>query len=180
MLQNDEFRSIITALGTGIGDDFDISGLRYNKIIILADADQDGAHIRAILLTFFYRYMRPLITEGHVYIGMAPLYRVQKPNKPPVYCYDDAALKSAMKQVSGKNYTLQRYKGLGEMNPEQLWETTMNPQGRKLTCVTIDDAAEVEHLVTVLMGDRVQSRKEYIFEYADFNRSNAVFEKIKE
>ena len=180
VLQNDEFRSIITALGTGIGDDFDISGLKYNKIIILADADQDGAHIRAILLTFFYRYMRPLITEGHVYIGMAPLYRVQKANQPPVYCYDDPALKQAMRNVSGKNYTLQRYKGLGEMNPEQLWETTMNPQNRKLTCVTIDDAAEVEHLVTVLMGDRVQSRKEYIFEYADFNRGNAVFEKIKE
>ena len=180
VLQNDEFRSIITALGTGIGDDFNIESLKYNKIIILSDADQDGAHIRAILLTFFYRYMRPLITEGHVYIGMAPLYRVQKPNQPPVYCYDDAALKAAMRQVNGKNYTLQRYKGLGEMNPEQLWETTMNPQGRKLTCVTIEDAAEVEHLVTVLMGDRVQSRKEYIFEYADFNRSSAVFEKIKE
>ncbi|MBQ1820685.1 MAG: DNA gyrase subunit B [Clostridia bacterium] len=180
VLQNDEFRSIITALGTGIGDDFDISSLKYNKIIILADADQDGAHIRAILLTFFYRYMRPLITEGHVYIGMAPLYRVQKTNQAPVYCYDDAALKTAMRSISGKNYTLQRYKGLGEMNPEQLWETTMNPQGRRLTRVTIEDAAEVEHLVTVLMGDKVQSRKEYIFEYADFNRSNAVFEKIKE
>ncbi|MBQ5992163.1 MAG: DNA gyrase subunit B [Clostridia bacterium] len=180
VLQNDEFRSIITALGTGIGDDFDISSLKYNKIIILADADQDGAHIRAILLTFFYRYMRPLITEGHVFIGMAPLYRVQKANQPPVYCYDDPALKAAMRNISGKNYTLQRYKGLGEMNPEQLWETTMNPQGRRLTRVTIEDAAEVEHLVTVLMGDKVQSRKEYIFEYADFNRSSAVFEKIKE
>ena len=180
VLQNDEFRSIITALGTGIGDDFDISALKYNKIIILADADQDGAHIRAILLTFFYRYMRPLITEGHVYIGMAPLYRVQKANQPPIYCYDDPALKAAMRNISGKNYTLQRYKGLGEMNPEQLWETTMNPQGRRLTRVTIEDAAEVEHLVTVLMGDKVSSRKEYIFEFADFNRSSAVFEKIKE
>ena len=180
VLQNDEFRSIITALGTGIGDDFDITALRYNKIIILADADQDGAHIRAILLTFFYRYMRPLITEGHVYIGMAPLYRVQKANQQPIYCYDDPALKAAMRGITGKNYTLQRYKGLGEMNPEQLWETTMNPERRRLTRVTIEDAAEVEHLVTVLMGDKVQSRKEYIFEYADFNRSNAVFEKIKE
>lgn len=179
VLQNEEFRSIITAVGTGIGEDFDIKNLRYNKIIILADADQDGAHIRAILLTFFYRYMRPLITEGHVYIGMAPLYRVQKPNQPPVYCYDDAALKQAIRHV-GKNYTLQRYKGLGEMNPDQLWETTMNPNGRRLTRVSIDDAAEVEHLVTVLMGDKVQSRKEYIFEYADFNRQSAVFEKIKE
>ncbi len=180
VLQNEEFRSIITALGTGIGDDFDISALRYNKIIILADADQDGAHIRAILLTFFYRYMRPLITEGHVYIGMAPLYRIQKTNQPPLYCYDDNALKSAMRSVGGKNYTLQRYKGLGEMNPEQLWETTMNPHGRRLTRVGIEDAAEVEHLVTVLMGDKVQSRKEYIFEYADFNRKNAMFEKMKE
>ncbi|MBR5346858.1 MAG: type IIA DNA topoisomerase subunit B [Deltaproteobacteria bacterium] len=180
VLANEEFRSIITALGTGIAEDFDLSSLKYYKVIILADADQDGAHIRAILLTFFYRYMRPLITEGHVYIGMAPLYRVQKANQQPIYCYDDPALKAAMRGITGKNYTLQRYKGLGEMNPEQLWETTMNPERRRLTRVTIEDAAEVEHLVTVLMGDKVQSRKEYIFEYADFNRQSAVFEKIKE
>ncbi len=136
VLQNEEFRSIITALGTGIGEDFDIKNLKYDKVIILADADQDGAHIRAILLTFFYRYMRELINQGHVYIGMAPLYRVQKKDGKPIYCYDDPALKQALKTV-GKNYTLQRYKGLGEMNPEQLWETTMDPAARRLTRVHI-------------------------------------------
>ncbi len=177
VLQNEEFRSMITAIGTGIGEDFDISSLKYDKIIILADADQDGAHIRSILLTFFYRYMKPLITEGHVYIGLPPLYRVQKGSK-LVYCYDDEELRRATRTV-GRGYVLQRYKGLGEMNPEQLWETTMNPQNRQLVRVTIDDAADVEHLVTVLMGDKVQSRKEYIFENADFNRRrDDVFEKM--
>ena len=179
VLQNEEFRSIITALGTGIGEDFDLTGLRYDKVIILADADQDGAHIRAILLTFFYRYMRRLITEGHVYIGMAPLYRVQKKDGPPQYCYDDPALKIALRSV-GKNYTLQRYKGLGEMNAEQLWETTMDPSCRRLVRVGIEDAADVEHLVTVLMGDKVQSRKEYIFAYADFNKDKTAFEKLRD
>lgn len=178
VLQNEEFRSIITALGTGIGEDFNLSNLRYDKVIILSDADQDGAHIRAILLTFFYRYMKELITDGHVYIGMAPLYRVQKKDEEPIYCYDDSALKEALKSV-GKNYTLQRYKGLGEMNPEQLWETTMDPAHRRLIRVNIEDAADVEHLVTVLMGDKVQSRKEYIFEYADFNKDKTAFEKLK-
>lgn len=177
VLQNEEFRSMITAIGTGIGEDFDMQSLKYDKIIILADADQDGAHIRSILLTFFYRYMKPLITEGHVYIGLSPLYKVQKGSK-TLYCYDDEELRQATRSV-GKGYTLQRYKGLGEMNPEQLWETTMNPENRQLVRVTIDDAADVEHLVTVLMGDKVQSRKEYIFEYADFNRKKSeVFEKM--
>lgn len=177
VLQNEEFRSMITAIGTGIGEDFDMQSLKYDKIIILADADQDGAHIRSILLTFFYRYMKPLITEGHVYIGLSPLYKVQKGSK-TLYCYDDEELRQATRSV-GKGYTLQRYKGLGEMNPEQLWETTMNPENRQLVRVTIDDAADVEHLVTVLMGDKVQSRKEYIFEYADFNRKKSeAFEKM--
>ena len=166
VLQNEEFRSMITAIGTGIGEDFDIASLRYDKIIILADADQDGAHIRSILLTFFYRYMKPLITEGHVYIGLPPLYRVHKGGR-SVYCYDDGELRRATRAM-GRGYALQRYKGLGEMNPEQLWETTMDPQNRQLVRVTIEDAADVEHLVTVLMGDKVQSRKEYIFENADF------------
>ena len=178
VLQNEEFRSMITAIGTGIGEDFDIRQLRYDKIIILADADQDGGHIRSILLTFFYRYMKQLITEGHVYIGMPPLYRVQK-GKETTYYYDDAALQKAQRSL-GRNYTLQRYKGLGEMNPEQLWETTMDPEHRQLMRVTIDDAADVEHLVTVLMGDKVQSRREYIFEFADFNRSkDEVFDKMR-
>ena len=179
VLQNEEFRSMITAIGTGIGEDFDIASLRYDKIIILADADQDGAHIRSILLTFFYRYMKPLITEGHVYIGLPPLYRVHKGGR-SVYCYDDGELRRATRAM-GRGYALQRYKGLGEMNPEQLWETTMDPQNRQLVRVTIEDAADVEHLVTVLMGDKVQSRKEYIFENADFNRRrDDVFEKMTE
>ena len=159
VLANEEFRSIITALGTGIGEGFTLENLKYNKIIILSDADQDGAHIRAILLTFFYRYMRELIMDGHVYIGQPPLYKVQK-GKDAQYVYDDAALAKALKGV-GKNYTLQRYKGLGEMNPEQLWETTMNPEHRSLVQVTIEDAADVEHIVTILMGDKVAPRKEY-------------------
>jgi DNA gyrase subunit B len=179
VLQNEEFRSVITAVGTGIGEDFDISSLKYDKIIILSDADQDGAHIRAILLTFFYRYMKELITEGHVYIGLSPLYKVQK-DKKSLYCYDDDELRAATRAV-GRGYTIQRYKGLGEMNPEQLWETTMNPDGRKLVRVCIEDAADVEHLVVVLMGDKVQSRKEYIFENADFNKPKSeTYEKLKD
>ncbi|HPE16574.1 MAG TPA: DNA gyrase subunit B, partial [Oscillospiraceae bacterium] len=126
VLQNEEFRSVITAVGTGIGEDFDISQLKYDKVIILSDADQDGAHIRAILLTFFYRYMKELVTEGHVYIGLSPLYKVQKGEK-RLYCFSDDELRAATREV-GKGYTIQRYKGLGEMNPEQLWETTMNPE----------------------------------------------------
>ena len=170
VLANDEFRSIITALGTGIGEGFNLANLKYNKIIILSDADQDGAHIRAILLTFFYRYMRELIMDGHVFIGQPPLYKIQR-GKDAQYVYDDAALAKALKG-SGKNgsYTLQRYKGLGEMNPEQLWETTMNPEHRSLIQVTIEDAADVEHIVTILMGDKVAPRKEYISEFADFNK----------
>ncbi len=168
VLQNEEFRSVITALGTGIGEDFDLSHLKYNKVIILSDADQDGAHIRAILLTFFFRYMKELITDGHVYIGMPPLYRVAKGGD-VTYCYDDRALEQTLKKV-GRNYTLQRYKGLGEMNPEQLWETTMNPDGRKLVQVTIEDFAEVDRRVTILMGDKVEPRRNYISEFADFNK----------
>ncbi len=177
VLANEEFRSIITALGTGIGEDFDITRLKYNKVIILSDADQDGAHIRAILLTFFFRYMRQLITEGHVYIGMPPLYKVAKGDK-VVYCYDDNALPKAIQQV-GRGYTLQRYKGLGEMNPEQLWETTMNPDGRKLMQVGIEDFVEVERRVTILMGDKVEPRREYISQYANFNKEDN-FEPVNE
>ena len=170
VLQNEEFRTIITALGTGIGEDFKLENLKYHKIIILADADQDGAHIRAILLTFFYRYMKELITEGHIYIGMPPLYRVQK-GSAVQYVYDDRALPPVLKQM-GKGYAIQRYKGLGEMNPEQLWETTMNPAGRTLTQVTLQDAALAEKMVSVLMGEKVEQRKEYISRYADFNKAD--------
>lgn len=170
VLANEEFRSLITALGTGIGEEFDITKLKYNRVIILSDADQDGAHIRAILLTFFFRYMRELVTEGHVYIGMPPLYKVAKGGK-TIYCYDDNALPAAIKSI-GRGYTLQRYKGLGEMNPEQLWETTMNPDGRKLMQVTIEDLTEADRRVTVLMGDKVEPRKAYISAYANFNKQD--------
>ena len=170
VLANEEFRSLITALGTGIGEEFDITKLKYNRVIILSDADQDGAHIRAILLTFFFRYMRELVTEGHVYIGMPPLYKVARGGK-TIYCYDDNALPAAIKSI-GRGYTLQRYKGLGEMNPEQLWETTMKPDGRKLMQVTIEDLTEADRRVTVLMGDKVEPRKAYISAYANFNKQD--------
>lgn len=167
VLANEEFRSIITALGTNIDRDFNIDSLKYHKVIILSDADQDGAHIRAILLTFFYRYMRELITEGHVYIGMPPLYLIKYGNK-DIYAYDDKELTALLPK--GKNYTLQRYKGLGEMNPDQLWHTTMDPASRKLTQVTIEDGAESERLITILMGDKVEPRREYISQHANFNK----------
>lgn len=175
VLENDECRSIITALGTGIGEDFELKNLKYHKIIILSDADQDGAHIRALLLTFFYRYTKELITGGHVYMGMPPLYKVQKGNN-VTYAYDDEELARITKGMKG--YTLQRYKGLGEMNPEQLWETTLNPENRSLVRVTIEDAAYVEQLVTLLMGDKVAPRKEYITEHANFNRVDSFEDKI--
>lgn len=170
ILANEEYCSLITALGTGIDDDFDITQLKYNKIIILADADQDGGHIRSLLLTFFYRYMKPLITEGHVYIGTPPLYRLEKSStKELIYCYSDEERIAAAEKL-GRGYVIQRYKGLGEMDPEQLWETTMNPAHRTLVQVTIEDATEAERLVTVLMGDKVDVRRQYIIENANFNK----------
>ena len=176
VLANDEFRSIITALDTGLEEDFNINKLKYHKIVILSDADQDGAHIRAILLTFFFRYMRPLITGGHVFIGMPPLYKISS-GKSIKYAYSD---KELLEYTKGKkNYTIQRYKGLGEMNPEQLWETTLNPDNRSLIRVTIDDVAEADRMVTVLMGDKVEPRKEYISENAEFNKKD-LYESIGE
>ena len=169
VLGNDEFRSLITALGTGIGEDFQLKNLKYHKVIILSDADQDGAHIRAILLTFFYRYMRELVTAGHVFIGMPPLYLIKKGDR-QIYCYDDRELKKALTGLKG--YTLQRYKGLGEMNPEQLWETTMDRAHRKLMQVTLEDAAAAEQMVSLLMGDRVDPRREYIIAHADFSKED--------
>ena len=168
VLANEEFRSIISALNAGIGDDFNLENLRYNKVVILADADQDGAHIRAILLTFFYRYMKELITDGHVFIGLPPLYRLSKKDQVE-YVFSDAELPEATKRF-GSGYKLSRYKGLGEMNPEQLWETTMDPKERTLVRVTIEDAAEAEKLITVLMGDAIDARKEYIINNANFNK----------
>ena len=168
VLSNEEFRSLITALGTSIDEGFNLANLKYHKVIILSDADQDGAHIRAILLTFFFRYMKELVTNGHVYIGMPPLYKVQKGSK-VWYAYDDKELQKCIK-AAGKGYTLQRYKGLGEMNPEQLWATTMDPEQRKLMQVTIEDAALADRRITILMGDKVEPRRDYITEHADFNK----------
>lgn len=175
IVKNDEIMSIINALGTGFYKDFDLSGLKYHKIIILADADQDGAHIRCILLTFFFRYMKELILNGNIYIGMPPLYKITEKDK-VTYAYDDEELEKTM-AVIGKNYSLQRYKGLGEMNPEQLWETTMNPKSRMLMRVTVEDAAEADRLITTLMGDEVEPRKQYIYEFANFNKVDK-FKKI--
>ncbi len=169
VLANEEFRSIITALGTGIEADFDLNSLKYHKVIILADADQDGAHIRAILLTFFYRYMRELVADGHVFIGMPPLYAVKKGDTIR-YAYDDRELKRVTKGLKG--YTVQRYKGLGEMNPEQLWETTMDPKGRKLMQVTLEDAVQEDNIISVLMGDKVEPRRDYITSHAEFNKAD--------
>lgn len=168
VLANEEIRTIIASLGTGVGEDFDISSLKFHKVIILSDADQDGAHIRAILLTFFFRYMKELITNGNVYIGMPPLYKISKKDQVE-YVYSDKELPDAIKRF-GKGYAIQRYKGLGEMNPEQLWETTMDPKKRSLVRVGIDDVANAELLITTLMGDDVDSRKKYLSEYVDFNK----------
>lgn len=170
VLANEEIRTIIAALGTGVGEDFDISSLKFHKVIILSDADQDGAHIRAILLTFFFRYMKELITSGKVYMGMPPLYKVSKRDVVE-YVYSDRELPDAIKRV-GKGYTIQRYKGLGEMNPDQLWDTTMDPNKRTLVRVGIDDVANAELLITTLMGDDVEARKKYLAEYVDFNKKD--------
>ena len=170
VLGNEEIRTMISALETGIGEDYNADNLRYHKVIILSDADQDGGHIRAILLTFFFRYMRQLITDGHVFVGLPPLYKVYKKNYTE-YVYSDYELPAAIERA-GKGYQIQRYKGLGEMNPEQLWETTMDPDKRTLVQVTIDDAAEAEKMVTTWMGDNIDARKAYIAEHANFNRQD--------
>ena len=170
ILANEEIRSIISALGTGILGDFNLDNLKYNKVIILSDADTDGAHIRAILLTFFYRYMRSLVNEGHVYIGMPPLYKVYKKDVSE-YAYDDKELEEKI-QIVGRGYQIQRYKGLGEMNPEQLWETTLDPKRRTLMRVTVEDAVSAEKIITTLMGDKVDERRNYISRYADFNKAD--------
>jgi DNA gyrase subunit B len=173
VIENEEFRSIITALGTGFDGVFEESDLKYHKVIILADADQDGAHIRAILLTFFYRYFRDLMTAGHIYIGRPPLYRVSRGSK-SIYAYTETELRAAQAEL-GKDSSVQRYKGLGEMNPEQLWETTMNPANRRLFRVDLDDVAEAERLVTLLMGDNAEPRKRYISEHANFDKEDSFY-----
>ncbi|HYJ34301.1 MAG TPA: DNA topoisomerase (ATP-hydrolyzing) subunit B [Candidatus Binatia bacterium] len=166
MLSNEEIRTIITALGTGIDDEFDADKARYHKIIIMTDADVDGAHIRTLLLTFFFRHMRPLIERGYVYIAMPPLYRIAK-GKDVRYAYNDAEREKALEEIGRKGIHLQRYKGLGEMNPDQLWSTTMDPEFRSVSKVTLDDLVEADQIFTILMGDQVEPRRKFIEEYAD-------------
>ena len=168
-LESSEIRAMVTAFGTSIGETFDIAKLRYGKIILMTDADVDGAHIRTLILTFLYRYMKDLITEGNVYIACPPLYKVAS-GKQIIYAYNDLELKNVLGQMNQENkkYTIQRYKGLGEMNPEQLWETTMNPDGRLLLKVSIDNAREADILFDKLMGDKVEPRREFIEEHAEY------------
>ena len=163
ILNADSIRSMVTAFGAGIGKDFDVSKLRYNRVIIMTDADVDGAHIRTLLLTFFYRYMRPLIDEGHVFIAQPPLYKVSK-GKKEIYAYTDEELESALNEMGGKDSSvdIQRYKGLGEMNANQLWDTTMNPEERILLKATVEDAIAADEIFTILMGDKVEPRREFI------------------
>jgi len=164
IVENAEITAMITALGTGVGDDFDISKLRYHKIIIMTDADVDGNHIACLLLTFFYRYMQPLIEKGYVYIAQPPLYKIGK-GKKAVYIYNEKAKEKTLENM-GKKVSIQRYKGLGEMNPGQLWKTTMDPGNRVLKQVTIEDAVESDEIFTVLMGDKVAPRRKFIQDHA--------------
>ncbi len=170
---NDKLNPVILAVGAGIGPDFDITKIRYGKVIIMADADVDGAHIRTLLLTFFFRYMRPLIENGNVYLAQPPLYKLSKKGMEDLYCYTDEDLEKAYKELEEKGITreqlgLQRYKGLGEMNPEQLWETTMDPEKRILIKVTMDDAIKADEIFTLLMGDEVEPRREFIQKNAKY------------
>ncbi|RYL90894.1 DNA topoisomerase (ATP-hydrolyzing) subunit B [Sporolactobacillus sp. THM7-4] len=168
ILSNAEIRAMITALGTGVGEDFDLSKARYHKIIIMTDADVDGAHIRTLLLTFFYRFMRPLLENGYVYIAQPPLYRVQH-GKSTQYAYNDRELERMLKELpENVKPALQRYKGLGEMNPEQLWETTMDPENRLVLKVNLEDAIEADQIFEMLMGDKVEPRRDFIQENAHF------------
>ncbi|MEL9998561.1 MAG: DNA topoisomerase (ATP-hydrolyzing) subunit B [Thermoplasmata archaeon] len=162
--KSDEIKALISAIGTGVKEDFDISKLRYGKIIIMTDADVDGAHIRTLLLTFFYRYMKDLILNGHVYIAQPPLYRIQKGTNVR-YVYSDDEKDKVLKEI-GENSIVQRFKGLGEMNPQQLWETTMNPETRRLLKIDIETASEADRLFTLLMGDQVEPRREFILKHA--------------
>jgi DNA gyrase subunit B len=167
ILANEEVKTLITALGTGIGEEeFDISRARYRKVILMTDADVDGAHIRTLILTLFFRYMPKLISEGCIYIAQPPLYRLKK-GKDEKYAYDDREKDKIIKEMGGaKGIYIQRYKGLGEMNPEQLWMTTMDPERRTILKVTMEDAVEADHIFTILMGDQVEPRKKFIQENA--------------
>ena len=170
---NDKLNPVIVAIGAGIGNEFDITKIRYGKVIIMADADVDGAHIRTLMLTFFFRYMRPLIENGNVYLAQPPLYKLAKKGMEDIYCYTDEGLDQAFAELEAKgiardSLSLQRYKGLGEMNPEQLWETTMDPARRTLIQVTMDDAIKADEIFTLLMGDDVDPRRKFIEENAKF------------
>jgi DNA gyrase subunit B len=165
MLRNREITTIISALGAGISDELDVSKLRYHKVILMADADVDGAHISCLLLTFFYRYMRPLIEAGYLYIAQPPLYKITK-DKKIYYVYSGKELKELYEKIGIDGTNQQRYKGLGEMNPEQLWETTMNNENRKLKQVAIEDAAQADEIFSILMGDDVEPRREFIQDHA--------------
>ncbi|WP_082378450.1 DNA topoisomerase (ATP-hydrolyzing) subunit B [Propionispora sp. 2/2-37] len=165
ILNNEEIRAMITAFGCGISDEFDVEKSRYGRIIIMTDADVDGAHIRTLLLTFFYRYMKPLIENGKVYIAQPPLYLIKK-GKEHWYLYSDEEMDTLLARIGRDNINVQRYKGLGEMNPEQLWETTMNPEGRTVLKVTMEDAMEADAIFSVLMGDKVEPRRNFIEEHA--------------
>ncbi|MEL7596930.1 MAG: toprim domain-containing protein, partial [Clostridiaceae bacterium] len=170
VLASEELKLFNVAIGTGVLDNYNESDLKYDKIIILSDADVDGYHIRTLWMTYIYRYMRPLITNGHLYIGLPPLYKVYKNVKGQEikqYAYSDEELIEVKKKI-GKGALIQRYKGLGEMNPDQLWETTLNPETRTLQQVTIDDAAKAEKMVSLLMGDVVAPRRNYMYKYAEF------------
>ncbi len=170
ILANEEIRAMITAIGTGIGDEFALERARYHRIVIMTDADVDGSHIRTLLLTFFYRYMTPLIEAGYVYIAQPPLYLIKK-GKTERYLYDDQALEVALQELGRKDVNIQRYKGLGEMNADQLWETTMNPEGRTLLQVELEDAAAADWIFNVLMGDKVESRRNFIQDHAHLVRN---------
>ncbi|NMA02689.1 MAG: DNA topoisomerase (ATP-hydrolyzing) subunit B [Clostridia bacterium] len=170
ILGNEEIRTIITAMGTGIGEDFDIKKARYHKLIIMTDADVDGAHIRTLLLTFLYRYMPELINHGYVYIAQPPLFKV-KNNKIETYLYSEEELENHLKKIGKDNYSIQRYKGLGEMNPEQLWDTTMDPNTRTLWRVNLEDAIKADEIFTILMGDKVEPRREFIQSNAKYVRN---------
>ena len=170
---NDKLNPVIIAIGAGIGNEFDITKIRYGKVIIMADADVDGAHIRTLLLTFFFRYMRPLIENGNVYLAQPPLFKLSKKGMQDIYCYTDEGLDKAFKELEEKGIareavSIQRYKGLGEMNPEQLWETTMDPERRTLVQVTMDDAIKADEIFTILMGDDVDPRRKFIEENAKY------------
>lgn len=163
---NEKLMPVVTALGTGLGEEFDLSKLRYGKVIIMADADVDGSHIRTLLLTFFYRFMKPLVEEGHVYLAQPPLYRVTK-SKKHHYAYSDEQRDALMEEFKS-GYEIQRYKGLGEMDSEQLWETTMNPETRIMLRVDVGDAQKADEIFTVLMGDKVEPRREFIEKNAKY------------